>query len=651
MQLALRMMLGLTICGATMAFGQDAPRPLPLKSVTIEDAFWSPKQTLWRTTTITDCFDKFEKSGAMANFDLIRDGNYAGKHNGEPWYDGLIYEMITASAGFLVSHPDAALQKRIDGFIDRIAAASATQKDGYLNTYTLAKEPTHRWGANGGNDRFQHDLYNGGCLVEAAVHYYRATGDTKLLKVAVKMANLMCDTMGPSPRQNIIPGHAIGELSFLQLYQLFQQQPALKEKLGLPIDEKRYLELAEFWIDARGHHEGRTDFGSYDQDHLPVAQQATIEGHAVRAVLLGTGMMAIGREANRPDYLPTAMRWWQNMVSRREYLTGGVGATAEDEKFGGDYFLPNNGYAETCAAVGRAFFDTQILQQTGNAAAADEYERSLYNGALTGVSVAGTSYFYENPLAAGPDRNRWTWHDCPCCPPMFLKLMSTMPSYIYATDASNLYVNLFIGSTAHAAIGSNDVTISQTTGYPWSGDVAIKIDPKQAGHFGLNVRVPSWCQPEPADALYKSDRPASADQFNVSVNGKPADYKIIKGYAHLDRDWQPGDTVAVRIDVAPRRVLANTAIEANRGRIALAAGPLVYCVESTDQKTPIDQLRLPSAGRLQVEYRPDLLGGVGVIRVTGTQADAKPTEITAIPFFATANRGPRTMEVWVLAAR
>ena len=434
MKLAGWMTMAVITSAVGMAFGQDKVRqyPVPATRVTIQDPFWNPKRDLWRQTTITDCFNKFEKDGALTNFDLVRDGKVAGVHHGAPWFDGLVYEMITASADFIATNPDPKLEARIDGYIERIAAAAAVDKDGYLNTYTTGKEPDHRWGANGGNDRFQHDLYNAGCMVEAAVHYYRATGKTTLLATATRMANFMCDEMGPSPKKNIIPGHAISELSFFELSQLIAAEPALKAKLPAGTDETRFLKLAQFWIDARGHHEGRTDFGAYDQDHVPVSDQQTIEGHAVRAALLGTAMMAIGLDGGRPDYLPIADRWWTNMSTKRTYLTGGIGASAEDEKFGADYYLPNGGYAETCAAVARAFFDHQILQQTGDAAAADEMERSLYNGALTGVALAGTSYFYENPLAADPKRNRWG-----------LARLPLLPADVPETDVRDARLHLF----------------------------------------------------------------------------------------------------------------------------------------------------------------------------------------------------------------
>ena len=296
----------LLVCSAvvTSSFASDASaaRPVPVAAnrVTIDDAFWSPKLKTWRAVTIKDCLDKFERDGAFRNFDHVARDELDAPHGGPQWYDGLIYELIRGAGDLMAQEPDPVLEARIDGYIDRIGAAAARDSDGYINTYTQMREPGHRWGQNGGNDREQHDLYNIGCLVEAGIHYYRATGKTKLLATAVRAANGMVAVMGPPPRKNIIPGHALSEESFVRLYELFRERPELKRDLGVRVNERGYLDLARFWIDARGHHEGRQDFGEYGQDHLPVLQQATIEGHAVRATLLAAGVAAYGVAGRSP---------------------------------------------------------------------------------------------------------------------------------------------------------------------------------------------------------------------------------------------------------------------------------------------------------------------------------------------------------------
>jgi DUF1680 family protein len=644
---------------ANSACAADTPasRPLtvPLKSVKIEDGFWSPKLAVWRTTTIKDCLDKFEKDGAFRNFDHVARGELNATHGGPPWYDGLVYEVIRGAADLLVQQPDPALEARIDGYIDRIAAAAARDRDGYINTYTQMREPGHRWGQNGGNDREQHDLYNIGCLVEAGVHHYRATGKTKLLGTAVRAANGMVKVMGPPPRKNIIPGHALSEESFVGLYELFRDRPGLKKDLGASVDEKAYLELARFWIDARGHHEGRQSFAEYGQDHLPVLQQARIEGHAVRATLLAAGVAAFGVAGEQPRYVKAAERLWKNMTTRRLYITGGVGAIARDEKFGGDFVLPNDGYLETCAAVACGFFDYNLFLAAAEADKIDELERSLYNGALAGVSLRGDSYFYENPLAAGRDRARWSWHTCPCCPPMFLKLMGALPGYIYATDAAGVYVNLFIGSRADVRLGDKNrsrLSLAQKTSYPWDGDVELVVAPERPATFDLRVRVPAWCRGGATNGGLYNTTAAGPDAFRVSVNGLPVVSPTIdRGYAVLRREWRVGDKVRIHMEMPARVVKADGRVESDRGRAAFMRGPIVYCLESTDNGGRVGDIFLPESAPITPQWRADLLGGVTTLRASakrlpvgeGTPVD---TEVVAIPYYANANRGPAQMQVW-----
>lgn len=589
----------------------------------------------------------------MLNFDNVAAGNLSAQHHGQPWYDGLIYEMIRAGGDFLAAKPEPALEARIDGCIDRICAAAAIDPDGYINTYTQMREPTHRWGQNGGNDRWQHDLYNAGALVDAGVHYYRATGKTKLLETSIRMANLMCKVMGPPPRQNIIPGHAMAEESMLGLYQLFKEHPELKAKLNVPVNEASYLSLAQFWIDARGHHEGRTDFGAYDQDDVPVMQQKGIEGHAVRAALMWSAVTALGSATGRTDYANAAERIWENMTEKRMYITGGVGAFASDEKFGPDYVLPNDAYAETCAAVANGFFDHNINLATGKGAAVDELERTLYNGALAGVSLAGNSYFYENPLRAAHDRLRWFWHACPCCPPMFLKMMSALPGYIYAIDSHDgVYVNLFIGSKATIKLASGTVNVTQTTHYPWDGDVKIAIDPTQATNFDLFLRIPGWTRGGSSNGGLYMTAPEKGNAYSVTVNDAPIEsVQANNGYFRLHREWKSGDVVTIHMAMPIQRVHADARVEADRDHIALMRGPIVYCLESIDNAGSIQDIVLPESAAITEEYHQDILGGTTLLHAKAMRTHAAnqtiPTEITAIPYYANANRGPVSMTVWI----
>ncbi len=629
-------------------------QPVPIAQVVVEDPFWTPKLKITREITIPDCLAKFEKDGALTNFDKIRDGIEA-EHGGPPWYDGLTYEMIRAAADFLAAQRDPALESRVDEYIQHIADAAAKDPDGYLNTYTQLKEPTHRWGLNGGNDNWQHDLYNAGCLIEAAVHYYRATGKTTLLTVAVKLANHMCDVMGPPPRKNVIPGHSMVEEALVRLYQLFQEQPALKDGLGTPIDEQRYLALAQFFIEARGHWEGRTSFGAYGQDDRPVFEQQEIEGHAVRATLMCAGVAAIAYANPSDEYCQTARRLWDNLAERKLYITGGSGATAEGEAFAQDYVLPNTGYLETCAAVGTAFFSRNMNLAFAEARYVDELERELYNAALAGVSLEGNRYTYVNPLQyERGEQTRWDWHGCPCCPPMFAKLIGALPGYVYATDPQGVYVNLFVGSTAQLKIHDQPVSLRQTTEYPWDGAVRITVEPAREMEFDVQIRIPGWCQAEARETdLYQPvGRPASG-AFLVSINGQPiTDWKATRGYATLRRTWKPGDVMDVTMAMPVRRVKSHPKVASNAGFVALMRGPLVYAVETTGEDVRAGDVYLPADAALTAVRRADLLGGVTTIkgefhvRPSGG-APERVLELEAIPYFSYGNRGSSDVRVWI----
>jgi DUF1680 family protein len=646
--------------------------PVPSHRVTIADEFWSPKLKVWQEVTIRDCFQKFEndRGGALNNFDKVRDGQKSG-HAGPPWYDGLIYEMIRGSADFLVIHPDRELEAQLDGYIERIAAAAAKDPNGYINTYTQLDEPGHEWGLNGGLQIWQHEVYNAGALVDAGIHYYRATGKTVLLATGVKFANYMADLMGPAPKKNIVPCHPLPEEALVKLYLLFREEPSLKQKLPVPVNEQRYLSLAEFWIENRGHNigkpdwekdrraaelfvrnqeygDGRPSWGAYAQDDKPVFEQETLHGHAVRATLLCAGIVAAAEVNERGEYIETANRLWENMVSKRMHITGGVGAYADEEKFGPDYVLPNDAYLETCAAVGASFFHRNMNVAFGEACYADQLERALYNGALCGVSVKGDSYFYTNPLEADENRTRWVWHECPCCPPMFLKLMGAMPGYIYSTDADSFYVNLFVSSEAQTTLKQQPLSVKQNSRYPWDGHIVIAINPAAPLTFNLMVRVPGWC------------RSATLKVNGESVSG----IKKIRGYTQLRRLWKPGDVVELTMQMPVEIVKAHPLVRADAGKVALMRGPLVYCLESADNGQPVQRMVIAARTEFQSDYRADLLGGMTVVTGPARLMNAPvwedslyatvrelpetaSTRLTAIPYYANANRGRVNMTVWL----
>jgi DUF1680 family protein len=643
---------------------------VPIENVVIDDIFWAPKRKVWQEVTLRDCFKKFENDhgGAINNFDKVRTGQTGG-HAGPPWTDGLIYEMIRGASDFLVSHSDPELEKQLDGYISRITDAAAVNPHGYINTYTQLMEPGHEWGLNGGLQLWQHEIYNLGALIDAGVHYYRATGKTALLTAGVKIANYMSEYMGPPPKHNLVPCHPLPEEALVRLYELFVEQPSLKAKLSVPVQEAQYLRLAEFWIEDRGNNIGKPDWekdhqaaeqfvrkqeycsgrpswGPYAQDDVSVFEQKDIHGHAVRATLLCAGIAAAARVNDEERYRQTAIRLWENMVYRRMHITGGVGAFANEEKFGPDYILPNDAYLETCAAVGAGFFHHNMNMAFGHSRYVDELERTLYNGTLAGVSLHGESYFYENPLVAGKDRARWSWHECPCCPPMFLKMMGAMPGYIYATDADSVYVNLFVAGKASIRRNGMEISIRQMTRYPWSGNVKITFEPSVPANFALMLRIPGWCSGE-----------------SVKVNGQHVvTGDRTRGYVRILRTWQQGDVVELEMPMLVRQMRSNPLVQSDAGRIAIMRGPLVYCLESPDNQDPIRLLRVPPGARFSEESPDDLLGGVvkisgagvanselrnGLYFTSNSGAANHSATITAIPYYANANRGPVDMAVWI----
>jgi DUF1680 family protein len=667
--------------------------------VDVDDPFWSPKLSLWQAVTVNDVFDKFEGKympegtylekdfkvmggtrNAFMNFDLVAQGKRGiGKHHGPPWYDGLIYESIRGTADLLAHRRDSSLESRIDGYIERIGAAQDSEKDGYVNTYTQLMEPDHRWGFNGGFLRWQHEVYNAGMLVEAGIHYYRATGKTKLLTIATKFANLMYDEMGPAPKKNVVPAHSGPEEALIKLYQLYRDIPTLKEKVGLPINEKNYFDLATFWIEHRGDHAGfphwqqwgdeksekwirdakytaaefgnhsRPTWGDYAQDSVPVFQQKTIEGHAVRATLLAAGITTAAIENNDARYIGVVNNLWDNMVGKRMFITGGVGAIARDEKFGTDYFLPSDAYLETCAAVGAGFFSQRMNQLTGQAKYMDEFERALYNNVLTGISLDGKDYTYQNPLASG-SHHRWGWHDCPCCPPMFLKMVSAVPGFIYAADSTGVNVNLFISSHVEIDPGSgNKLQLVQKTRYPWDGTSVIEVFPAADEKFVVRVRLPGWARDEENPfGLYKSK---ATSQIRLSINGAELPVAPVNGYAVIDRTWKAGDKIQLTLPMEPRVVRADGKVADLMSMAAISSGPLVYCLEKNQNKD-LDEMKIESGMPMKMSFEMGVLGGVNVVTGSASLSNGSYVDFKAIPYFAAGNlKKGDGYKVWVREAK
>jgi DUF1680 family protein len=601
--------------------------PASVRDVQVTDLFWTPKLNTLRTVTVNDVFDKFERDGALANFDRVAQG-LSGGHSGPPWFDGLVYETMRAASDFLAASYDAVLDARLDGYIARIAAAQAADPDGYINTFIALEQPEKRWGASGGNQLWSHEEYDAGCLVEAGVHHYRATGKTSLLALAVRFADYMCTYIGPAPRRNVVPSHPLAEEAFVKLYRLLRDGPGLAAGLGVRDDPRRYLDLVRFWMGNRGNHAGRISFTEYAQDHRPLAEQPEAVGHSVRGTLLYAGLAALAAETGALQYAETSRRLWEDVVERKMFITGGVGPIKEYEGFGYGYYLPNTGYIETCAGVGLAFWASQMNQAFGSAEAMDVYERVIYNNVLAGVSLAGDRYSYENPLQSRGTMHRWAWHGCPCCPPMLLKLYAEMPGLVLAHNGRDIYVNLYIGSRGRVALPAGEVEIAMETRYPWDGGVKVTIHQGASRSYGLYLRIPAWCQ-----------------AYSVRINGEAAPAsETLEGYLVLTRRWQEGDIVELDLAMPAQRMASHPFVNATRERVAIQRGPVIYCLEGADNPGHNDPM-LAEDPQFQAQYCADLLGGV----VTIAAKDAEGRGILAIPYYAWDNRpAPKAVQDWLV---
>ncbi len=604
---------------------KDYPvRPVSFADVRITGGFWLPRMETNRKVTVPYCFKKCEETGRISNF-AKAGGLMEGKFEGIYFNDSDLYKVIEGAAYSLKLHPDPKLEKYVDGVIDKIAAAQ--WKDGYLYTfYSLPKhQPEKRWT----NIRDKHELYCAGHFFEGAVAYYRATGKKKILDVAIRLADKIDSVFGPKGRKDP-PGHQEIEIGLARLYRV--------------TGEEKYLKLAKFFLDQRGRPEGHKLYGPYSQDPKPVVEQDEPFGHAVRAGYMYCGMADVAALTGDPAYIKAIDRIWSNVVTKRLYLTGGVGASRRGEAFGPNYQLPNmSAYCETCAAIANAMWNHRLFLLYGDAKYMDVVERIIYNGFLSGISMTGDRFFYPNPLASSGKHARSAWFGCACCPVNVVRFVPSIPGYAYAVRDNNLYVNLFLNGTAEIKLKEQTVKLTQKTNYPWDGAVTITVDPAKKAEFGVNVRLPGWArnQPVPSD-LYKYMNKGDA-KITLKVNGKNVDSKPAKGFARISRTWAKGDVIALDMPMRIRRVLSNEKVKENAGRMALERGPVGYCAEGKDNGGHALNIVLGDDVKLKAEHRKDMLGGVTVI--TGAPAGGKP--FLAIPYYAWAHRGKGEMAVWL----
>ncbi len=616
--------------------------PVPFTAVQVRDNFWSPRLEINRTVTIPSDFQKCEETGRTDNF--AKAGKLMpGAFKGSPYDDSDVYKVIEGAAYSLASHPDPKLDDYLDGLIAKIAAAQ--ESDGYLYTCrTINTQPLHqragpvRWfnemGALTGMD--SHELYNAGHLYEAAVAHFNATGKRTLLDVALKNADLIASTWGPDGL-HIPPGHQEIEIGLVKLYRVTGQQ--------------KYLYLAKFFLDQRGHG------GNFNlSDHLPVIQQREAVGHAVRSGYMYAAMADVAALTDNQPYLAAIDALWENVVGRKLYLTGGIGARHNGEAFGDDYELPNKtAYNETCAAIANCLWNQRMFLLHGDARYVDVFERTAYNGFLAGVSLGGDRFFYPNPLETdGVDKfnhgttGRQTWFSTSCCPVNVARFLPEIAGCIYATEARTIYVNLFVGSEATINLPDGKVRLKQTTGYPYLGQVELTVHPEPATTFAMRVRIPGWARGEvlPSDLYRYADYAATS--YTVKVNGEAVSPAVDKGYAVIEREWHSGDRVELTLNMPVRRVQANAALKDDAGCVALERGPLVYCVEGIDNTGDLARLQIDEASPLEVVPVPDLLGGTTVLR--GEEiCDGERVHFQAVPYHLWNNRGDGPMRVWLRA--
>jgi DUF1680 family protein len=613
--------------------------------VHVDDGFWAPRIEINRRISIPTAFDQCERTGRIDNFvraaRAIRGEELADKHPpGYPFDDTDAYKVIEGAAYTLAVHPDPKLKAYVDGLIAKIAAAQ--EKDGYLyTTRSIDPQHPHKWA---GTERWQneevlsHELYNLGHLYEAATAYYQATGDKALLNVALKSADLLTRTFGPGKRK-IYSGHQIVEMGLVKLYRI--------------TGNEQYLSLAKFFLDCRD--KGR----AYNQADVRVIDQSEAEGHAVRATYMYSGMADVAALDADKEYLHAIDQIWENVVQKKIYLTGGIGALHEGEAFGANYLLPNmTAYNETCAAIGENFWNQRLFLLHGDAKYMDVFERTLYNGLISGVSLDGKTYFYPNPLESNGQHRRSPWFGVACCPGNISRFMPSVPGYVYAQQGDALYVNLFMSNRAEILFDKGrKVHIEQETRYPWDGEIKIGIDPEDDGRFALKIRIPGWARGEAIPGgLYRFVQMKHEAAVRLRVNGHDEPLALDKGYATISRTWKKGDKVELTLPMPVRRVVANERVKADVGRVALERGPLVYCLEWPDNPGQhVRNILLPDKQNFRTEWRPDTLGGIQTIEAravsyrygSGGKLEHTDSAIRAIPYYAWANRGQGQMEVWI----
>ena len=611
---------------------------IDIKSVILTDSFWLPKVKLIQDTTIKHAFEKCAEEGRMDNF-LIAGKQMQGKVRGKmPFDDTDLYKIIEGASYSLISMPNPKLDAYMDSIIAIIKIGQ--EPDGYITTwFTIDRtSPPADW-VQPAKERWQgeissHELYNSGHLFEAAAAHYWSTGKRNFLDIALKNADLLVANFKPG-HVTIPPGHQIVETGLIKLYDITHNDD--------------YLKLSKYFIDLRGDSTTHKLYGAYSQDHVPVTQQSEAFGHAVRAEYMYAGMTDIAAIYKDAAYSNALDRLWDNTVTKKTYLTGGVGAIHDGEQFGKDYELPNlSAYAETCASIGSVWWNQKMFLLSGDVKYYDVLERTLYNGVISGISANGKDFFYVNPLESDGKFmfnkgvcTRQSWFDCSCCPTNMIRFIPSLAGLIYATKEDTVYANLFISSEAQLQTKGKNIKLSQHTSYPWDGNVTFNISPDEKTTFALRIRVPGWARNEAMPGTlyqYVDDQPVDLD---VRVNGNKEAVSVTDGYITITKEWTKGDVVTLGLPMNIRKVKSNTSVQDNTNKIAFERGPIVYCAEEVDNKN-LSKMSMPSD--LSLQNKRQNIAGQSVTVLTGK---IKQDDLTLIPYYMWSNRGVNTMKVWL----
>ena len=625
---SLLLLTGCSNNGQQMMVNSQYPiDPVPFTSVKVDGGFWGQRLQASREVTVPLAFSKCEETGRYRNFENAAHPSDTIHVGGFSFDDTDVYKTIEGASYLLQTYPDEKLKNYIDSVL--VIVAGAQEPDGYLYTArTMNPKHPHEWAGSKRWEKVEelsHEFYNLGHMLEAAVAHYQATGQRNFLDIAIRYADCVIREVGPNPGQVVrVPGHQIAEMGLAKLY--------------LATGDKKYLDQAKFFLDYRGKTEHRDP---YNQTHLPVLEQKEAVGHAVRATYMYAGMADVAALTGDQGYIHAIDTIWDNIVSKKMYITGGIGSTNDGEAFGANYELPNaTAYNETCAAIGMVYVNHRLFLLHGDSKYYDVLERTLYNGLISGVSLEGDAFFYPNPLEVRKERKyqRQAWFGCACCPSNISRFIPSLPGYVYAVKDNDVYVNLFMGNTSTLQVNGKPVTLKQETAYPYSGEVKLVIEEANQP-FTMKVRIPGWARNEAMPSNLYAFADGLQSQYSVKINGEVIKTELQQGYCSISRDWKTGDVVELSLDLQPRLVKANNQVEADRGRVAVQCGPIVYCAESPDNEQSIGSITLNGQTQLKVEWQPEKLHGINQI--------VTDNGVTLIPYYAWAHRGVSDMEVWI----